>query len=94
MNIVPFTKLFYGVHSSFYYQHRQHEEGVTIIESISSMRQGDPLRGPLFSLAHYRALLKTMVRTLGCVFPSMVNDIHIVDPMSEIVLPLPTFEPS
>jgi hypothetical protein len=35
-NIVPFTKLFYGVHSSFYYQHGRHVEGVTIIESFSS----------------------------------------------------------
>jgi hypothetical protein len=52
-NIVPFIRLFYGVHSSFYYQHGQHVEGVTIIESFSSMKQGDPLKGPLFVLAHY-----------------------------------------
>jgi hypothetical protein len=37
-NIIPFTKLFYGVHSSLYYQHEQHVEGVTIIESSSSKR--------------------------------------------------------
>jgi hypothetical protein len=43
-NIVPFTKLFYGVHSSFYYQHGQHEEGFIAIESSSGMRQGDPPR--------------------------------------------------
>jgi len=33
VSIVPFTKLFYGAHFSFYYQHGQHVEGVTIIES-------------------------------------------------------------
>jgi hypothetical protein len=54
MNIVFFTNLFYGVHSFFYYQHGQHEpKGVTIIESSLGTRQGDPLKGPLFALAHY-----------------------------------------
>jgi hypothetical protein len=45
--------LFYGVHSSLYYQHGHHEEHVTIIESFSGMKQGDPLEGILFALAHY-----------------------------------------
>jgi hypothetical protein len=52
VSIVPFTRLFYDVHSFFYYQHGRHVEGVTIIESSSSTRQGDPLRGLLFVLAH------------------------------------------
>jgi len=34
VNIVPFTRLFYGVHSFPYYQHMQHEEGVIVIESF------------------------------------------------------------
>jgi hypothetical protein len=29
-------RLFYGVHPSLYYQHGQHKEGVTIIESFLS----------------------------------------------------------
>jgi hypothetical protein len=52
-SIVPFTRLFYGVHSFLYYQHGQHVEKVTIIESSSSMREDDPLGGLLFILAHY-----------------------------------------
>jgi hypothetical protein len=52
-NIVPFSILFYGVHSSFYYQHGRHVEGVTIIESSSCTKQGDPLGGLLFVFAHY-----------------------------------------
>jgi hypothetical protein len=53
-NIVPFTKLFYGVHFFFNYQHGQHEpKGVTIIESALGPRQGDLLKGFLFALAHY-----------------------------------------
>ncbi len=57
MNIVPFTMLFYDTHSPFYYQHGWHVEGVTIIESSLNMKHGDPLRGPLFVLAHYQTLL-------------------------------------
>jgi hypothetical protein len=29
-----FIRLFYDIHFSFYYQHGQHEKGVTIIESF------------------------------------------------------------
>jgi len=52
-SIVPFTKLFYGAHSSFYYQRGQHVEVVTIIKSFLGRKQPDPLRGHLFILAHY-----------------------------------------
>jgi hypothetical protein len=48
------------------------------------MRQGDPLKGLLFVLAHYWALLETIMRPLSCVFPSLANDIHIMGPLSEI----------
>jgi hypothetical protein len=37
-------------------------EGVTIIESSLGTRQGDPLRGPLFVLAHYQILLKIVMQ--------------------------------
>ncbi len=59
-------------------------EGVTIIESFSSMKQGDPLRGLLFALAHYQTLLETIVQAPNYIFPSLANDTHIVGPMNEI----------
>ncbi len=70
--------LFYGVHSSIYYQHGQHEEGITIIESSSSMRQGEPLGGPLFALAHYQALLKSIMQAPNRVFPSLVGILGVL----------------
>ncbi len=84
MNIVPFTRLFYGVHYFFYYQHGWYVEGVTIIKSFLGTRQGDPLRGHLFILAHHQALLKTIMQAPNCIFPSLVNDTHIMGPMNEI----------
>ncbi len=59
-------------------------EGFTIIESFSSTKQGDPLRGPLFVLAQYRILLETITWASNYVFPSLTNDTHIMGPMNEI----------
>jgi hypothetical protein len=60
-------------------------EGVTIIELFSSTKQGDTLRGPLFALAHYQVLLKTIMQTPNCVLPSLVDETHIVRPINEIL---------
>jgi hypothetical protein len=75
---------FYGAPSFLYYQHGRHVEGVTIIESSSSTKQGDPLGGPLFPLTHYQTLLKTIVWAPNCVFPSLMDDTHIMKPMNEL----------
>jgi hypothetical protein len=83
-DIVPFSILFYGAHSSLYYQHGWHVEGVTIIESSSCIRWGDPLEGPLFVLAHYWTLLETIAWAHNYVFPSLANDTRIMGLMSEI----------
>jgi hypothetical protein len=45
------------------------------------MRQGDPLGGPLFALAHYQVLLETIAWALSYVFPSLADDTHIVGPL-------------
>jgi hypothetical protein len=59
-------------------------EGVTTIESFSSTRQGDPLKGFLFALAHYQAFLETIAQAPNYNFPSLADDTHIVEPMNEI----------
>jgi hypothetical protein len=60
-------------------------KGFTIIESSSGMRQGDPLHGPLFALAHYWTLLKTIAWTPNYGFPFLMDDTIIVGFMSEVV---------
>ncbi len=49
------------------------------------MKQGDPLGSPLFALAHYWTLLKTIAWTPIYVFPSLVDDTHIVCLLNEII---------
>jgi hypothetical protein len=48
------------------------------------MKQGDPLKGSLFVSARYRTFLTTIMWACCCVFPSLTDDTHIVEPMSEI----------
>jgi len=54
-SIIPFIKLFYGVHFFLFYQHGQHVKKVNIIEPSSGTKQGDPPKrsficfGPLSS---------------------------------------------
>jgi hypothetical protein len=59
-------------------------EGVTIIKSFLGTRQGDPLKGHLFILAHHQILLKTIVQAPSYIFPSLANDTHIMGLMNEI----------
>jgi hypothetical protein len=49
---------------------------------------GDPLGGTLFFLAHFCALRPTIVTHPTYVFPSLVDDTHIIGPASNVV---PTF---
>jgi hypothetical protein len=59
-------------------------ERVVIIELFSCTRQGDPLEGLLFTLAHYQGFLKTIVWAPCYIFPSLANYTHIMGHMSEI----------
>jgi hypothetical protein len=55
------------------------------------MKQGDPLKGHLFTPAHYQELLETIAQAPNFVFPSLTYDTHIMGPMNKIVLTLTTF---
>jgi len=60
-------------------------ERVTTIEASSGKRQGVPIRGLLFVLAHYQALLKTITQTPRCILPFLIGNTHIMGPMSEVI---------
>jgi hypothetical protein len=43
--------------------------------------QGDPLGRALFELTHFRALRSIANDFPSCLFPSIVNDTHIIGPL-------------
>jgi hypothetical protein len=46
-------------------------------------QQGDPLgEGPLFALAHFKVLSFTVSHFPFCLFPSIIDDTHIIGPLS------------
>ncbi len=57
---------------------------VTIIELSLGTRQSDPLGCLLIILAHCQAFINTITWAFNYVFPSLMDDIHIMGPMSEI----------
>jgi hypothetical protein len=56
-----------------------------IIPFAIGIRQGDPLRGALFALNHFRALCLIVNHFPFCLFPSIVDDIHIIGPLSIVL---------
>jgi hypothetical protein len=56
MQLIPFVRACYAFEFPLFHNHRNHEDDVTIIPFVMGTRQGDPLGGALFTLAHFRAL--------------------------------------
>jgi len=53
-----------------------------MIPSAMGTHQGDPLGGALFTLAHFRALHSMVNCFLFYLFPSIVDDTHIISSFS------------
>jgi hypothetical protein len=62
------------------------KRGSSLLSHFQAQGKGDPLGGPLFSLAHYRTFLKIITQAPKCVFPSLVDDTHIVGTMNKVVI--------
>jgi hypothetical protein len=82
MQLIPFIHAFYAFEFFLFYCHRNHEGDVIVIPSAMGTFQGDPLGGALFGLAHFRALYSTTNHFPSHLFPSIVDDIHIISPPS------------
>jgi hypothetical protein len=63
-----------------FYSHCNHEGNVIVILSAMGTCQGDFLGGILFTLAHFKALCCTVSHFPSCLFSSIADDIHIIDP--------------
>jgi hypothetical protein len=78
VQFIPFVCAFYAFEFPLFYSHHNHEGDVTIIPFVMGICQGDPLRGALFTLAHFRALHFIVSHFPSCLFPSIVNDTHTI----------------
>jgi hypothetical protein len=84
MQLIPFVRAFYAFEFPLFYNHRNHENDVIVIPFVMGTRKGDPLGRALFALTHFRALHSIASHFPSCLFPSIVNDIHIITPPSII----------
>ncbi len=82
IQLIPFVHAFYVFRSPLFYNHHNHEGDVIIILSTMRTYQGNPLGGALFTLTHFKALRSIVNCFPSCVFPSIVNNIHIISPPS------------
>ncbi len=96
IQFIPFVHTFYAFESPLFYSHHNHEGDVTIIPSAMGTHESDPLGGAtitlthqgdfsgktLFTLTHFKALCSTTHHFPSCLFPSIVDDTHIIGPLS------------
>jgi hypothetical protein len=78
--------LFYAFEFPLFYNHHKHEGDVTFIPFAMGTHQGDLLGRALFALAHFKALCSITSHFPSCLFPSIVDDIHIIGPPSIIYM--------
>ncbi len=78
----PFVRSFYAFESPLFYSHHNCDGDVIVIPSAMGTCQGDPLGGALFALIHLKALHSTSSHFPSFLFPSIINDIHIIGPPS------------
>jgi hypothetical protein len=82
MQLIPFVHVLYAFESPLFYNHRNHEGDVIIIPFAMGTCQGDPLGGALCALAHFGVLHSTTSYLSSLLFPSIVDDTHIIGPLS------------
>jgi hypothetical protein len=80
IQFIHFVRAFYAFKFPLFYNHRNHEGDVTIIPSTMGIHQGDPFGRALFTLAHFKALRFIANNFPSCLFPSIVDDIQIINP--------------
>jgi hypothetical protein len=85
IQLIPFVCAFYEFESPLFYSHHNRDGDVIIIPSAMGTRQRALLRGALFSLIHFRAISFTTSHFFFCLFPSIADDIHTINPLGSII---------
>jgi hypothetical protein len=82
IQFIPFVLTLYAFESPMFYNHHTHDGNVTIIPSAMAIHRGDLLGKALFALVHLKALHFTMIHLTSYLFPSIIDDTHIIGPIS------------
>jgi len=85
IQIIPFVCTFYAFEFPLFYNHYNREGDVIVIPYAMGPHQGDPLGRALFILAHLKALHYIVSCFPSCLFPSIIDDTHIISPPSIIL---------
>jgi hypothetical protein len=80
IQFIPFVRAFYAFESPLFYNHHNHESNVIIIVFTMGTCQSDLLRRELFALTHFKALCSIISCFPSCLFPSIVDDTHMISP--------------
>jgi hypothetical protein len=80
IQLIPFICAFYAFDFPLFYSHCNRECDLIIFPFAMGTRQSDLLERALFTLVHFRAL-RFINCFPFCLFPSIVDDIHIIGPL-------------
>jgi hypothetical protein len=81
IQFIPFVHAFYAFESPMFYSHCNREGNVKIIPFAMGTCQGDPWGGGgTIHLTHLKVLPFITNHFLSCLFPSIVDDSHIIGP--------------
>jgi hypothetical protein len=86
IQLIAFVCAFYVFKSHLFYGHCNREGDVIIIPSTMGTRQGDPWGRELFALTHFNVLRSIKNHFPSCLFPSVINNTHIISPPSILSL--------
>ncbi len=78
MQLIIFVCVFYAFDFPMFYSHHNRESNVIVIPFTMGTYQNDPLGRALFTLTHFKALHFIASHFLSCLFPSIVDDSHII----------------
>ncbi len=82
IQFIPIVCAFYASEFPLFYIHYNHESEATVISFAMGTRQGDLLKKTLFVLVHFKILCSTSNHFPSCLFPSIINDIHVISLLS------------
>ncbi len=82
---LSFVRWFYACPSPLCLSKASRHRDLIFISSESSTWQGDPLGGMLFALVHFHTFHPTIAAHRNYVFPSLINDVHIIGLTSNVL---------